>query len=496
MGGIVIVGGGIAGLSAGVYARYCGYDVTIYEMHTIPGGNSTSWKREGYLFEGGMHWLTGSNADLPLNKLWRQVGALGDDVQVSYKDPFLTYIDRAEKQICLYRDVRRLQSHFMEVSPQDAAAIQTLCKDISKFSGVSMPIMDLKKLKTEERSPSSMGILKAMLPLMGRMGHLNNISVNEYVDAFVHEGIRTLLKSVVPPSYNASSLIFTLGCLASMDGGYPAGGSLQMAERMAEHFKSLGGKIEFGKKVERVLLEGNKATGVVVDGAALYFDGVIVTVDTLAAIDTLFRMPLREPWMDVMRKRTKLAMCTFFSLGVRTDLSDYPESFVFDLEVPFVYANMKVAALGIYNYARYEDYAPKGCTALTIPLMGDTYDYWKNAYADGSYNKKKLVLAEHVIKAVSDKIPAIKGKVAVSDVATPLTYERYTGSFHGSWMSVTEKGSKQVSYPGKSQSINRLYFAGQRLQPPGGLPVALDTGRTAVQHLCVDDGRVFKARGV
>jgi len=42
------VGAGIAGLSAGIYARQSGFDVTILEMHTIPGGNSTSWKRGGY----------------------------------------------------------------------------------------------------------------------------------------------------------------------------------------------------------------------------------------------------------------------------------------------------------------------------------------------------------------------------------------------------------------------------------------------------------------
>ena len=48
---VIIIGGGIAGLSAGVYARRSGFDVTILEQHTIPGGNSTSWKRDGYLFE-------------------------------------------------------------------------------------------------------------------------------------------------------------------------------------------------------------------------------------------------------------------------------------------------------------------------------------------------------------------------------------------------------------------------------------------------------------
>lgn len=52
---VVIVGAGIARLSAGIYALQSGIDVTFFEVHTIPGGNCTSWRRKGYLFEGGLH---------------------------------------------------------------------------------------------------------------------------------------------------------------------------------------------------------------------------------------------------------------------------------------------------------------------------------------------------------------------------------------------------------------------------------------------------------
>jgi len=36
---VMVIGGGIAGLSAGVYAQKCGFDVTILESHGIAGGN-------------------------------------------------------------------------------------------------------------------------------------------------------------------------------------------------------------------------------------------------------------------------------------------------------------------------------------------------------------------------------------------------------------------------------------------------------------------------
>jgi len=58
---IVIIGAGIAGLSAGVYGRMNGFDTEICEMHTLPGGLCTAWKRKGFIFDGCIHWLTGSS---------------------------------------------------------------------------------------------------------------------------------------------------------------------------------------------------------------------------------------------------------------------------------------------------------------------------------------------------------------------------------------------------------------------------------------------------
>jgi hypothetical protein len=59
-------------------------------------------------------------------------------------------------------------------------------------------------------------------------------------------------------------------------------------------------------------------------------------------------------------------------------------------------------------------------------------------------------------------------------------------------MSVVEKGSNQEYYPSKPESIQNVYFAGQRLRSPGGLPAALETRRKAIQYLCRDTETVFQ----
>ncbi len=486
---VIIVGAGIAGLTAGVYARHSGFDVTIYESHTIPGGASTSWRRKGYLFEGGMHWLTGSSPEMPLNKVWREVGALDDNVKIINRDPFFTFEYKGQR-VHLYRDVEKLKNELLEISPEDKDEIISLCRDVEKFGKISMPITDIKGVKVKNKVSMPLSTILQMMPAMPRMAFYSKQTSKEYSERFKSPLLRLMMLNIVGPENNAAGLLFTIATLASGDGGYPEGGSLGMAGRMAKYFEALGGKIEYGKFVSKVIVENGTASGII-NGERIPADAVIVTQDTLCAIDTLFDTPICEKWAVDMRKNTIPMLNTFISLGVEADLSNQPESLIFALDEPIICAGVPETEIGFFNYSSFKSYAPDGCTAVTASIGGDSYDFWKKCKENGTYESEKQKLADAYIKILSDKIPQIAGKIAVCDVATPLTYERYLHSFKGSWMSVMGAG-KQTTYPSKPESINNLYFAGQRLMIPGGLPVAAETGRKAVQYLCKDTDTVFQ----
>ncbi len=489
---VIIVGAGVAGLSAGVYARQSGFDVTICEAHSIPGGNCTSWRRKGYLFEGGLHWLTGSAQNQPLHKVWQNLGAINADTKVYIRDPFMVY-EYNGQQVCLYRNAEKLREHLTAVSPEDKKEINALCDNIKRFSKVMMPVTDIRGVKVKEKSTMKLSSLLPMLPAFLKMPGYNNLSAGEYRRRFKSPAIRGFISNILSDEYAASSLFFVFGAFASGDGGYLEGGSLKMAMNMADRFTALGGKIQYSTRVQKVLVRDGKAVGVMANGEEIAADAVIVTADTLAAIDNLFDKPLCELWTDKMRAlMPRLTANTFISLGVKTDLSALPESLIFNLKAPFEYAGQKYDAIGFQQYSAYEGYAPEGCTPMTVILIGDTYDYWKAQKDSGQYEAEKQKLADAVIGLLSERLPQIRDKIAVVDVATPLTYERYCGSCHGSWMTLTVKGEKMTAYPSVSESIANLYFAGQRIQPPGGLPVACDTGRKAAQYLCRDARVVFQ----
>ena len=95
-------------------------------------------------------------------------------------------------------------------------------------------------------------------------------------------------------------------------------------------------------------------------------------------------------------------------------------------------------------------------------------------------------------RVICHKYPQAEGKIEVIDIATPLTYERYTGAYHGAWMSITGMRKKMKTYPGFSKNVSGLYFAGHRLMTPGGLPVAIYSGRKAAQMICRQYNMVFR----
>lgn len=503
---VIVIGGGIAGLSAGVYAQKCGFDVTILESHSIAGGNCTSWRRGGYLFEGGMHWLSGSAKNEILNKMWRHIGALDDSVTIHCKEPFIEF-DYKDTQgrslpMRLYRDVNLTERHLLELSPADAKEIRRFCNNIRKIKNLVTPITDLHGVKVTKKLRIPLSLLFSAISGLGVMASLSKFSRDEYINRFSHEGIRELIRAFTFEKSGILPLVFTMGSLTRGDGGFPQGGSLPFVERIVKTFTGMGGELICNTKADKVIIEnysstnGRRAVGVTAGGKKIPADAVIVTADTMA-IDHLFEMPLcqlKQPgskWLDEMRANTEPTMATFVCLGINADLRKYHYYYAFKLKTPIKLSDQVYEYFNVSNYASDSDYSPNGKTALTIQLPGDTYEFWKRAKEEDRYIEEKKKIADTVIAAIYAQIPEADGKAEIIDVATPLTYERYCANWKGSWMTEMKPGMKMKTYPAVTEGLHGVYFAGHRLSPPGGLPVALLTARAAVQYLCRDTETLF-----
>ena len=485
---IIVIGAGIAGLSAAIYARRSGFEVTLCEQHSVAGGMCTSWKRKGYLFEGGIHWMTGSSPQTELYQLWKETGALNDELKVFLHEPFQA-VEWEGQTIYLYRDIKKTAEQFLALSPGDKKRIRRLVRDVKAFARMQMPVFDIKGVRAQHPKRMTFGTMLKMIPAIPAVVRLSKMSVKDYSEKFEHPALRQLLQAL-PDEYSAINLIGTLATLDIGDGGYPEGGSLAMVDRMTKTFEDLGGKLLLKTRVKKVNIENGTITGVTLEHDTLAADAVIVTQETIAAIDQLFDTPLNEAWLTELRE-TKPAVCTFVCAGIRAEIPPIPVQ-TWNLEKPLRYAGISESKICFNNYAEFEGYAPKGCTAMTTILMGDTYNFWKKAKEEGRYEEEKQNLANQIRQIISQIYPQAEGNIEVMDIATPLTYERYTSAYHGSWMSVVGVKDKMKNYPGLLKSVKGLYFAGHRLMSPGGLPVAVATGRQAAQMVCRQFNVVFK----
>lgn len=157
---IIIIGAGLAGMSAGCYGQMNGYSTRIFEMHTMPGGLCTSWKRKGYIFDGSIHWLQGSRSG-PFFRFFEELGAVQGRRMVDHEE-FLRIEGSGGKTLVAYANLDRLEQHMKELSPADARVIEELCNAARLFTRYEMPIDKPMELM----GPLDMLKMLKMMPMM------------------------------------------------------------------------------------------------------------------------------------------------------------------------------------------------------------------------------------------------------------------------------------------------------------------------------------------
>jgi phytoene dehydrogenase-like protein len=111
---IIIIGAGIAGLAAGCYAQMNGYRSQIFEMHHLSGGLCTAWQRQGYVFDGCLHYLFGSGAGQPFYQLWQELRAI-QDRQFVHHSEFMRVVEPRGKTLVVYSHPDRLEQHLKQL---------------------------------------------------------------------------------------------------------------------------------------------------------------------------------------------------------------------------------------------------------------------------------------------------------------------------------------------------------------------------------------------
>lgn len=486
---ILIVGAGVAGLSAGIHACRNGYDVELYEMHNLPGGLCAAWARKDYTFDGCIHWLIGSRSGSQFNRLWREVGALKETKIIDH-EIFMTIEDGSGKSLNIYSDLDHLQTHLLEMAPEDEIPVKQMIDAAKTMSKVNMP---LEKPDEFFRIWDIPVMMIKMMPLFKVLGRFSRITVAEFLAELKNPFLKEALALVLPIDYTMTSLVGTLASLHSSDAGFPEGGSLPFARSIEQCFLELGGRIHYNSKVKQILVRDNRVDGLLLDnGSEVQGDYVISAADLHSTLYDLLGGKYLTPRIKDSFANLSLYSSAQVNLGLNTDLSSEAKKLVVRLDHPIDLGCGPNRYAYLTNYSFDPTLAPTGKSVLAA-MVYSSYEYWGSPTSNRErYREKKEQLADKLIKAAVKRFPTIKDKIEVVDVVTPLTYNRYTAVWKGAYMAwIVPPSAGRFNIPRTLPDLKSFYLAGQWVSPPAGLPGSMLTGRHVIQVICRKDKKRF-----
>ena len=132
---VIIIGAGLAGLAAGIYARMNGYQAQIFEHANQPGGVSVAYRRNDYTIDAGIHFYMGFRPGQSVNRLYRELGIFQAD-QYRAMDTYARFLDPLSgRSVDLTRNLDRFGADLKAISPADAGFIDQFITAASAFKG-------------------------------------------------------------------------------------------------------------------------------------------------------------------------------------------------------------------------------------------------------------------------------------------------------------------------------------------------------------------------
>ncbi len=496
---VIIIGAGLAGLSAGCYLQMNGFDTEIFEAHNLPGGLITSWKRKGYTIDGCIHGLLGSSPSHPLYHLWNELIEM-DKIDFYDSDTKFVIITKHNRRFFEYSNLNRLENYMKEISPEDSTVIEDFINGVRKLQDTKAYEVMLKKPREFFNVLDYIKMIK-FTPMLGVMKKWLNMSAEEFSNQFKNPFLSEATKSFISP------ILFEMFVLSEMDlrrSGYPIGGSLKFSKLFERKYLELCGKIRYNSKVSKINTIPNgspkldKACGITLENGETYNADIVISA--MDGRTTIFHLLngryVYKKLLDIYKTKELNPSLINISLGVNKTFENEPGTLIINLEHP-----LSLQDGSIYNYLKVRIFnydptlAPKGKTFINIPLETKNFEFWSELRSENreKYREIKTVIAEKIIELVDIHLDGLKRNIDMVDVATPVSYHRFTHNWKGSiqgWANENIFENKPIKK--ELPKLQNFYMIGQWVQPGGGVPTAFLSGRDLAQIICKRERKSFK----
>ncbi|BBO74239.1 amine oxidase [Desulfosarcina widdelii] len=490
---VVVIGAGIGGLTCGAFLAKEGMSVLIAEQQSKPGGYCTSFLRNGFTFNVGFDFFVGAERGGMFDKLLDELG-LKDEMQfVDLAPP--SRIAGSDYNLPL-TPLEDLAAELKKMFPGDVQNIDTFFQDCK---AVTSEILALA-----EPSPDLLGIggkIGVMIKFLFKSPNVKKYGGQSYREAlkkyFKEPKLRAILASLdhYDPGWAATEPMKVVGFPAFQ---YPRGGSQALADVFSNGVKKHGGELALKSTITKIMVENGKAVGVQLgDGSRVNARYVVSNVDARQTfLQLIGEKYLTSKFVKELNNERLSAPVLLVSLGVDMDLKAMGfdgTSIVYNRSdnVDDVWGgDPEKCSLWIMMHSlRDPSHAPAG--KATVQLMTqfpyNYMDYWKremNGTRGKEYSEIKDALASKLIVAAEEVVPQLSKHIVCKDIATPLTFERYTSNSEGAcygWFPGPKGKLRSQKTP-----IKNLYQAGHWTFPGGSIFAVALSGRNAARLVLKD----------
>ncbi|MBM9537264.1 NAD(P)/FAD-dependent oxidoreductase [Desulfobulbus alkaliphilus] len=405
---LIIIGGGLSGIAAGIRAARFGRKTLILEQHSLPGGLNSYYFRQGHLLETGLHAMTNcalpGDKRAPLNRLFRQLHL--SRKQFVLREQIGSEIRFSGRKLAFANDCRLLEEEIAREFPAVIDRFRLLRREILQYDPFQPGPWRSARQFLAERLGVPLLEDMLLLPLM------------IYGNAEEHD-----------MDLGQFAIMFR----AVFEEGFfrPVGTMREFLELLVNQYLHFGGAIRYRCPVAKILVAHGRIQGVrLADGEELTAEAVLST----AGIPETIRLSgwdlPQDPYCGRMSFMETIALLPSTYAGGR----DWQQTIIFyhtgkqlRYQRPSTFID---TSWGVICFPEnFQDQIPAELRQVRVTNAAN-YSLWK-ALSTSEYLSGKEQWATASIRASEEVIGPYQHAVVYRDSFTPLTIERYTRKAHG-----------------------------------------------------------------
>ncbi len=501
----IVVGAGLSGLAAASLLAKRGIKVTVVEHAFKPGGACGIFKRNGAIFDQGAAMMYGFGKR-GFNSHRFIFNCLEEPIDVIRNEALYDVYYQGHK-IRFHRDIDKYIDELAKVFPCERENLKRFYSDMKVlYNDVIANEPNFTTPDRTDRKEALRQVLKHPASYIKFLTYLNRSTESVLRKYFKDEAILAYFNKLTS-TYCYTDVSETPAVMAAvmfvdnhMGGSfYPKGSTIFVPGKLEKSIEEHGGSMLYEKTVERIIVESNRAKGVVLDdGTELRADAVIYS----GTVWNLYGKLLKDaPVPDSRRKWAQNLKASYPSVllytMVRKDAIPYGTGPISLFSNDADRLDDNEVTTYIFSIAD-PSICPPDCHMVTA--IGPTYKSWP-ALADRyqsseEYRKLKAEEEERLLNLLESKFPGFRFKVVHKEVSTPLSIERYTmknrGSVAGPLQSMGQHMFRRLHI---NSEFKGLYYCGESTIMGTGTPTVTVSGISAANAMLKDMGmEEFKYR--